>query len=240
VAELSVNVVAHGVISPAVRDRVEERLAGLGRFAGRPPRTAHVDLRLETNPSLERPAVAKGSIELGDRRYRAHVAAATLDEAIDLLEVRLRRQIVDGAERRREGRREAEPPDWMRGVDPGPRPEFAPRPTDGPPRIVRRKTFALARMSPWEAAADMDDLHHDFYLFTHAGTGRDCLLRRDEEGGYTLELVGPVMDLDSAAARLERPDERLVFFTDEDTGRGNVLYRRYDGHYGLIAPPHER
>jgi hypothetical protein len=27
-----------------------------------------------------------------------------------------------------------------------------------------------------------------------------------------------------------------VFFADETTGRGNVLYHRYDGHYGLITP----
>ena len=27
-----------------------------------------------------------------------------------------------------------------------------------------------------------------------------------------------------------------VFFRDADSGRGHVLYRRYDGHYGLIVP----
>ena len=30
--------------------------------------------------------------------------------------------------------------------------------------------------------------------------------------------------------------ERFVFFANSTTGRANVLYRRYDGHYGLIAP----
>lgn len=31
-------------------------------------------------------------------------------------------------------------------------------------------------------------------------------------------------------------DDGLVFFRDRRSGRGHVLYRRYDGHYGLIEP----
>ena len=30
---------------------------------------------------------------------------------------------------------------------------------------------------------------------------------------------------------------RFLFFENAATGRGSVLYRRYDGHYGLIEPP---
>jgi hypothetical protein len=30
--------------------------------------------------------------------------------------------------------------------------------------------------------------------------------------------------------------ERGLFFVNVDTGRGNVLYHRFDGHYGLISP----
>jgi hypothetical protein len=30
--------------------------------------------------------------------------------------------------------------------------------------------------------------------------------------------------------------EPFVFFANATTGRGNVVYRRYDGHYGLITP----
>jgi hypothetical protein len=31
-------------------------------------------------------------------------------------------------------------------------------------------------------------------------------------------------------------DHRFLYFTDAETGRGCVLYLRYDGHYGLIEP----
>jgi hypothetical protein len=27
-----------------------------------------------------------------------------------------------------------------------------------------------------------------------------------------------------------------LFFVNAGTGRGNLIYYRYDGHYGLIAP----
>ena len=36
--------------------------------------------------------------------------------------------------------------------------------------------------------------------------------------------------------RLDASAEPHIFFANATTGRGNVLYRRYDGHYGLIVP----
>jgi hypothetical protein len=39
-----------------------------------------------------------------------------------------------------------------------------------------------------------------------------------------------------ALARLDATGAPFVFLADADTGRGNVVYRRYDGHYGLITP----
>jgi hypothetical protein len=43
------------------------------------------------------------------------------------------------------------------------------------------------------------------------------------------------MSLRSALERLELSGAAFVFFVDEATGRGAVVYRRYDGHYGLIT-----
>jgi Sigma 54 modulation/S30EA ribosomal protein C terminus len=45
------------------------------------------------------------------------------------------------------------------------------------------------------------------------------------------------IDLDTAIAEMDALGHRLLFFEDAATGRGNVIYRRYDGHYGLIGPP---
>jgi len=56
-------------------------------------------------------------------------------------------------------------------------------------RIVRSKRFAIKPMDPNEAAAEMELLGHDFYVFSNA-----------------------------------------------ITNQVNVIYRRQDGHYGLIEP----
>jgi hypothetical protein len=46
----------------------------------------------------------------------------------------------------------------------------------------------------------------------------------------------PKLDLDEAREQLDNNPEPWVFFTDPATERARVLYRRYDGHYGLITP----
>jgi hypothetical protein len=46
-----------------------------------------------------------------------------------------------------------------------------------------------------------------------------------------------VRRFDAAIDRLRcstSSDTRFVFFVDPDSRRGNVVFRRYDGNYGLI------
>ncbi len=81
------------------------------------------------------------------------------------------------------------------------------------------------------------------------------MIERLEDGSYRLTRVNPsdadlgliaarvevattpapVLTLDEAIEHLDTGGERHVFFANATTGRGNVLYRRYDGHYGLIT-----
>jgi Sigma 54 modulation/S30EA ribosomal protein C terminus len=42
--------------------------------------------------------------------------------------------------------------------------------------------------------------------------------------------------VNEAATRLEAEGQPFLFFVNAETGRGNVIYHRYDGHYGLIRP----
>ena len=116
---------------------------------------------------------------------------------------------------------------------------------------MRRKSFALEALSLDEAAFDLDALAHDFYLFREQSTMRDCVLTYGADG---LELVHPddvapdvsaltvpvrlrpvaaieLTELD-ARERLDVAHEPFVFFLSN--GRGNVMYARRDGHYGLI------
>lgn len=39
-----------------------------------------------------------------------------------------------------------------------------------------------------------------------------------------------------AEERLEAFRQPFLFFVNSQTGRGNLIYHRYDGHYGLVEP----
>jgi len=45
---------------------------------------------------------------------------------------------------------------------------------------------------------------------------------------------GAISDEDRDSARAAIGSVPFLFFTDADTGRGNLRYRRYDGDLGLI------
>jgi hypothetical protein len=107
-----------------------------------------------------------------------------------------------------------------------------------------------------EAIEDLEILDHDFHLFTDESTGADCLVRRLGDGTYLLDVLEPSVaaDISSAATVtvrvlgsqdlnlheaqeiLDLSGEPVLFYRDVATGRGNAIYRRYDGHYGLISP----
>ena len=44
------------------------------------------------------------------------------------------------------------------------------------------------------------------------------------------------MSIDDAALRVESAPEPFVVFRNADTDAVSILYRRTDGHYGLIEP----
>jgi hypothetical protein len=120
--------------------------------------------------------------------------------------------------------------------------------------IIRRKTFAFGPMSVEEAADALEDLDHHFFLFRDAETDVDAVLYWRDDGVLALiepRLAGPAHDegpvrersrfsapieLRTAVAEMDALNHRFLFFEDADTARGNVIYRRYDGHYGLIEP----
>jgi len=120
--------------------------------------------------------------------------------------------------------------------------------------VVRRKTFATEPMTVDEAAWEMELLDHDFFLYTDLGSDQAALVRRLPEGGYEVQgapgptavahatadvVLGPPppsLSEQEARSRLEADGETFVFYLEPGTGEGRVLYRRYDGHYGLIVP----
>ncbi len=93
------------------------------------------------------------------------------------------------------------------------------------------------------------------FLFRNRETGDDNVVARS--GGSEYELFEPsatssrtdtaatirastdrppTIAVEDAVGLLDAGDLPFVFFVDPDTRRGQVLYRRYDGHYGLVSP----
>jgi len=106
--------------------------------------------------------------------------------------------------------------------------------------LLRSKLVPLAVQPPDAAALSMTLRDYDFHIFVD-DTGGECVVHRDRSGGYgLLRLPGNVRQAIPLAEAVERLNTslrlRYLFFADPGSGRGRVLYRRYDGHLGLITP----
>ena len=256
-ATVGVVVEARGEVSARERVYAQEKINRIVGLAPGPVLFARVDLTAHADPARERPAFATAELDVNGRLVRAHVAAATMLEAIDLLEARLRDRLERYAHRaeaqhlRHRGGGEHE---WRHGDEPTSRPSYFPRPVEDR-ELVRHKTFAVGQMTPEEAVLDLELLDHDFHLFRNRETGEDNVVTRSLSGEYellepsatsALEETGapirhaaarpPILNVDDAERFLDLGDLPFVFFLDPEDGRGRVLYRRYDGHYGLIVP----
>src|SRR4051812_38257582 len=258
------------------RDYAAEKIGQVADFSARPVLYAHVVLQVVGDPARTRPALAEATLDVNGTLLRAHVAAAGTHEAVDLLEGRLRRQLVqlEGRVQNRHHRTGvAGEHEWRHGDLPRGRPEYRDRPVEER-TVVRHKMLALQATSPDEAVGDMEQVGHDFYLFTDRSSGQDAVVYRLPAGGYgghtadgarlSLETSHPgrsdaamqaalpegvamqaalpegvgaaaPMTEEEAVAHLDLAGAAFVFPLAPGTGRGRVLYRRYDGHYGLIT-----
>jgi Sigma 54 modulation/S30EA ribosomal protein C terminus len=249
-----------GAVPVDVARYAQDKMMSIVRKSGEPVLYARVRLTQGADPAVSRPAVAQANLDVNGRQLRAQVAAKTLHEAIDLLQARLRERHARldrdraGASRGTLARGVAA--GWRHGDEPTDRPDLLAEPA-ADRTIVRRKSVAPARETPAEAAVEMAAMGYDFHLFVDAETGQDSVVERAEPGGYRLTRTeppasgaGPVepsfavtghpaprLGEAEAVDRLELTGSAFVFFVAKATGRGTVLYRRYDGHYGLINPP---
>ena len=248
----TIRLICRGPVPDGAKDHANEKLAHLIERIGRPVTFARVKLTAAPNPSIGQPSMVEMTIEVDHDLVRAHGRAPSFTEAIDLVIHRLDVQIEHRRDRRRprpmgRGRR---PDGWQ-----PPRP-YLDRP-ESEREIVRHKSVAPDEQTVDEAAWDMDQLDYDFFLFVETTTGQDALLEHRPDGSLVLRLVDgdPAPPID-ATAEIDRPDfaaaelsvgeaieilngshEPRHFFVNRATGRANVVYRRFDGHYGLITPP---
>lgn len=258
-SDTTIEVSHRGDVDPGLTKVLVDKVLHVADRAREPVRHIEARLVLEPNPAMSRPAVAECTLDLDGQIVRAHVAAPTLTESIDVLVDRLDRRV-----RRREDRRhrlaerhrtgDSGPGEWRHGDLPTERPEWTTVPFDER-EVRRRKTFALEPMTVEEALFDLDQLGHDFYLFVEGSTGLDAVVGHNRDGDLELRAVlpdaidpasvpdgvtvvhapPPVLDLADAREYLEASGARWLFHRPDPMARGQVLYRRFDGHDGLIA-----
>lgn len=246
----------HGRVPPELLPRAEEMVRRVAHTAPAPVLFARVAIAHDEDPAVERRVVAKATLDVNGHPVRGHVAAEHFDEAVDLLQARLRHGLEVLAEHRlarRSDSGDSGPGEWRHGDLPSHRPAHFPRPPEERELVVR-KSYALADETIEEAATDLELLDHDWMLFTELQTGQDAVLVRSD-GTYRLLLAGadepdiallpfpvvvdrqaPTLVLSEATQMLELGGAPFVFFVDADNGRGAVVYLRYDGHVGMVVP----
>jgi ribosomal subunit interface protein len=254
-----VQITTRGQVPDRAREYAGEKVARAAASSRGPVVSVEVILTQGTNPAHERPATAEATIDLNGRRVRAHVAAPDMFEAIDILDDRLCRRLRRYEQRlHHDGRARHDigshpPGEWRHHDLPTQRPEYYPRPYDERD-LVRTKVFALAPVTIEEAAFDLELSGHDFYIFTELESGADAVVYYRDDGRIGLQLPegitagpgiaaadvdvvppAPLLSTHDAIERLEVSGEQFVFFIRSETGRGGVLYHRYDGHWGLIS-----
>jgi ribosome-associated translation inhibitor RaiA len=254
---MDVEVSTRGSVAPDLARLAAEKVGAIDAAVQHPLTDARVVLLERQNPRIPLSARAEGDVRMSGRTIRARVDAETMAQAVDALAERLQQQLrrhIDRLETRSRVPADAAPGEWRRGAWTPPRPPRSWR-APGEREVVRRKSFALEPMSAVEAAADMAALDHDFFLFRDADTGADSVIYRRDDGRLAVIAPrdapgapggdGPVressrysgpLDLAGAISMMDALNHRFLYFTDASTGRGAVLYLRYDGHYGLIQP----
>ncbi|NKQ52446.1 HPF/RaiA family ribosome-associated protein [Amycolatopsis sp. K13G38] len=262
-APADIRMTVEGTVSRGTADYARDKIGALLHLAPGPVLSVRVRVTRHGDPAVPHPVVAQGNIDVNGRLVRAQAEGENSWEAVDRLEERLRHRLERVAlhwEARRGGMPSVQPHEWRHESEPTRRPRWYPRPEDER-EIVRHKSYTLPKCTIDDAAREMGLLDYDFHLFTEAGSGQDSVLYRAGETGYRLaqlrppgphELApfqlpltisaqpAPVLSTGEAVTRLNLMGLPFLFFLDGDRGRGAVLYHRYDGHYGLIAPAGER
>lgn len=235
----AVTVHVTGPVSADERDSAQSMVtAVVGRFqrAAGPARMRVTAAACAGGPGLLRVICLCGA------SARVQVPGRTVASAIGVAAARLARQL---------GRLTTAWEPW-----PWPDPQRRALATPGEGRIARLKTVRLYAGTVCQAAAIMSAMDYDEYLYTDSETGEDAVVYRAGPRGLTLARQRtmrpptlpsllpltvnprktPILTASQAATRLADGWLPFVFYTDPDTRRGNLLYRRYDGDLGLIAP----
>jgi hypothetical protein len=199
-----------------------------------------VRMRLTGAPRPGGPGLVQINLTVAGRPTRIEVPGRTVAGAVHLAASRLCRQL-----------------DRLTGVWrvwPWPDPQRRPLGLPDAGAVVRHKPYQLEVCDPDQAALVLGAMDYDAHLFTDRESGEDAVVYRSGPSGLRLARqrsmhppAGSTEAMTVSAHRVPmlRPREAarwladgwlpFLFFTDRASGRGRLLYRRYDGGLGLIS-----
>ena len=234
-ATVPMNMSTSGDVTPEEHDLVWDMVDKVVNIRDQP--VTYVDVRLTHQAGSARldPVSLRVIIGLTGGSVRANARAGDVRSAAIVVESRLKQALHRRAERRSRSQ-------GSRVAAPTLRDDVAPRSgvrRERPPterEVVRHKTVSPGPSTFEEATFDLVTMDYDFFLYVDIASERDALVARADGEEFVEHTDPPVASVASARERLDAGNEPFVFFNDEVTGRGHVLYRRLDGHYGLIVP----
>lgn len=231
-AAVPMNMSTAGDVSAEEHDLVWDTIDGLVSLRDEP--VTHVEVRLTQQAGTSRvdPVSLRVIIGLTGGSVRASARAGDVRTAATIVERRLKEGLRRRAERRVDTRSAEQ---TIRDTEQTLPERWSQRPRSER-EIVRNKTVSPGPSTLEEATFDLTTMGYDFFLYVDIETGNDALVARADDGDFVAHTAAPVASLASARNRLDAGNEPFVFFSDQQSRRGNVLYRRFDGHYGLIVP----
>jgi ribosome-associated translation inhibitor RaiA len=247
-AVCEVELLTRGPVPQRDREQVVEKVRALCEVGHEPVLAAVVNLKVRDRAGHELPAIAEASLDMNGTPVRAHATGMSVREAVDQLLLRLTRRLRSRRERLEDRHHDPEPRSGHAGYSVIPADER---------EVVRHKSLAMHPMGVEEAADEMDQLDHGFFLYLDADHDLDRVVYRNGDGDGGLHVLPAVpgedlpgdtrppilpstqvmshLPLEEAEALLDETDDPFVFFAFPGSDRGQVLYRRFDGHYGLIT-----
>jgi len=167
-----------------VRAYAERKLQRLERMLD--DRTdALVELSVEQHRSASDSHIVEVSLVIDGQPLRTHAAAASHRAGVDEVVDKLERRAVDHREKPRLRARGEQEKQILRRIADGT------SNTDREMRIVKTKRFGIEPMFEEDAAAEMDELGHQFFVFVNAENERVNILYRRKDGD--LGLIEPIV-----------------------------------------------
>lgn len=170
---MQINITAKGVtVPPDLKEVAEKKLEKLGRLLRQ---VGTVDITCSRERQwrvVEIVLNANGIIVRGEDR--AIDLRSAIDSLMDKLERRVKKSRSKMMERHRSSAETRQA--W----------EAEEAEEDFEPRLVRSKRFTVKPMNPEEAAAQMELVGHDFFVFRNAETEQVNVIYRRRDGNYGL------------------------------------------------------